>query len=91
MKAIVQNGYGSPDVFELKEIVKPVVGKDNDVLVRVRAAALHAGDYLIMRGTPYLVRLLPMGFFYQIAAMEVWVILSRRLCCRRLCARRYAW
>ena len=33
MKAIVQNAYGSPDVFELKEIDKPVVKKDDDVLV----------------------------------------------------------
>jgi NADPH:quinone reductase-like Zn-dependent oxidoreductase len=49
VKAIVQNGYGSPDVLELKEIDKPVV-KDDDVLVRVHAAALHAGDYFIMRG-----------------------------------------
>ena len=56
MKAIVQNEYGSPDVLELKEIDKPVV-KDNDVLVRVHAAALHAGDYYCMRGMPYLVRL----------------------------------
>jgi NADPH:quinone reductase-like Zn-dependent oxidoreductase len=55
MKAIVQNGYGSPDVFELKEIDKPMV-KDDDVLVRVHAAALHAGDYFTMRGVPYLVR-----------------------------------
>ena len=56
MKAIVQNDYGSPDVFELKEIDKPVV-KDDDVLVRVHAAALHAGDYFAMRGVPYLVRM----------------------------------
>jgi NADPH:quinone reductase-like Zn-dependent oxidoreductase len=56
MKAIVQNDYGSPDVFELKEIDKPV-GKENDVLVRVHAAALHAGDYFTMRGVPYLVRM----------------------------------
>jgi NADPH:quinone reductase-like Zn-dependent oxidoreductase len=56
MKAIVQNDYGSPDVFELKEIDKPV-GKENDVLVRVHAAALHAGDYFAMRGVPYLVRM----------------------------------
>jgi len=55
MKAIVQNAYGSPAVLELKEIDKPVV-KDNGVLVRVHAAALHAGDYFIMRGVPYLAR-----------------------------------
>ncbi len=56
MKAIVQNGYGSPDVFELKELDKPAV-KDGDVLVRVHAAALHAGDYFAMRGLPYVARL----------------------------------
>lgn len=56
MKAIVQNEYGSPDVFELKEIDKPVV-KDDDVLVRVHAAALHAGDYFTMRGMPVAVRM----------------------------------
>jgi NADPH:quinone reductase-like Zn-dependent oxidoreductase len=56
MKAIVQNGYGSPDVLELKEIDKPVV-KDDEVLVRVHAAALHAGDYFAMRGVPYMVRM----------------------------------
>ncbi|UCG50768.1 MAG: NAD(P)-dependent alcohol dehydrogenase, partial [Candidatus Latescibacterota bacterium] len=55
MKAIVQTDYGSPDVFELREIDKPTV-KDNDVLVRVHAAALHAGDYFTMRGSPYPVR-----------------------------------
>jgi NADPH:quinone reductase-like Zn-dependent oxidoreductase len=56
MKAIVQNGYGSPDVLALQEIDKPVV-KDGDVLVRVHAAAIHAGDYFCMKGTPYVVRL----------------------------------
>jgi NADPH:quinone reductase-like Zn-dependent oxidoreductase len=55
MKAIVQNGYGSSDVFGLKEIDKPVV-EENDVLVRVHAASLAAGDYFAMRGKPYLVR-----------------------------------
>ena len=55
MKAIVQNAYGSPAVLELKEIDDPVV-KDDGVLVRVHAAALHAGDYFVMRGSPYLAR-----------------------------------
>ena len=56
MKAIVQTGYGSPDFFELREIDKPAI-KDNEVLVRVHAAALHAGDVFFMRGVPYMVRL----------------------------------
>ena len=60
MKAIVQNGYGSPDVLELKEIEEPVV-KDDSVLVRVHAAALHAGDCFGMRGTPFPIRLV-VGF-----------------------------
>ncbi len=56
MKAIVQNSYGSSTVLELKEIDRPVV-KENGVLVRVHAAALHAGDYFALIGVPYLVRL----------------------------------
>ena len=55
MKAIVQNKYGSPDFLELKEIERPPV-KKNKVLVRVHAAALHAGDYFILRGKPSAVR-----------------------------------
>jgi NADPH:quinone reductase-like Zn-dependent oxidoreductase len=55
MKAIVQNAYGSPAVLALKEIAKPVL-KDGRVLVRVHAAALHAGDCFIMKGVPYPVR-----------------------------------
>jgi NADPH:quinone reductase-like Zn-dependent oxidoreductase len=56
MKAIVQDKYGSPDdVLKLKEIDKPVT-KDDDVLVRVHAAAIHAGDYFCVRGTPFAVR-----------------------------------
>lgn len=38
MKAIVQETYGSPDVLELKDIDKPMVG-DDDLLVRVHALA----------------------------------------------------
>ena len=56
MKAIVQNEYGSPDVLALADIDQPVPGKE-EVLVRVRASAVHAGDYFALTGTPYLVRL----------------------------------
>lgn len=60
MKAIAQNEYGSPDVLKLKEVDKPVV-KEDDVLVRVHATGLNAGDYFSMRGSPWLVRLI-VGF-----------------------------
>ena len=56
MKAIFQTGYGSPDNFELRELDKPAI-KDFEVLVKVHAAALHAGDLFFMRGVPYMVRL----------------------------------
>ncbi len=56
MKAIVQEEYGPPDVLQLKDIDKPAVG-DHDVLVRVRATAVHPGDYFVLTGLPYVVRL----------------------------------
>ena len=44
MKAVVQGRYGSsPDVLELREIDRPVVG-DDEVLVRVHAAFYVAGS-----------------------------------------------
>jgi len=57
MKAIVQHRYGPPDVLTVEEIDKPVVG-DDDVLIRVHAAALNAGDGFVMRGVPYIIRLI---------------------------------
>ncbi|MEV6950358.1 NAD(P)-dependent alcohol dehydrogenase [Streptomyces sp. NPDC051183] len=56
MKAIVQDRYGSPDVLEFREVDKPVVA-DGEVLVRVRAAAVNARDWHLMRGDPYVARL----------------------------------
>ena len=56
MKAIVQDAYGSADVLELRDIERPVP-KDNEVLVRVQAAGLHRGDWHVMTGLPYLIRI----------------------------------
>src|SRR5919197_1418284 len=56
MKAIVQDRYGSPDILECKDIAAPVAA-DNEVLVRVHAAAVNALDWHFMRGDPYLARL----------------------------------
>jgi NADPH:quinone reductase-like Zn-dependent oxidoreductase len=55
MKAIVQDEYGSPDVLKLREIDKPEV-KDDEVLVRVRAASVNPADWHYMRGVPYIMR-----------------------------------
>ncbi len=56
MKAIVFDTYGSADVLEFREIDKPIV-KDNEVLVRIRAAAANPYDWRIMRADPLLIRL----------------------------------
>ena len=56
MKAVVQVGYGSADVLALKAIDTPVIA-DDDVLVRVQAASLAAGDYFGMRGMPFPIRM----------------------------------
>lgn len=56
MKAIVQDRYGEPGaVLELQEIDKPVV-KDDEVLVRVHAASIHVGDWMLVTGVPYVAR-----------------------------------
>jgi NADPH:quinone reductase-like Zn-dependent oxidoreductase len=57
MKAIVYHQYGSPDVLRLEEIEKPTAG-DNEVVIKVRAAALNPSDWHFMRGLPYLVRII---------------------------------
>jgi NADPH:quinone reductase-like Zn-dependent oxidoreductase len=60
MYAVVQDTYGSPDVLELREIDKPVVG-DDEVLVQVRAAGVDPGVWHLMTGLPYLVRVMGYG------------------------------
>jgi NADPH:quinone reductase-like Zn-dependent oxidoreductase len=57
MKAIVQTEYGSPDVLSLAEVDRPLV-PDNGVLVKVHAASVDAGVWHLMRGTPFLIRLM---------------------------------
>ena len=56
MKAIVQRRFGSPDVLRLEEVDKPVPRED-EVLVRVCAAAVNIGDWHLLRGIPYVMRL----------------------------------
>ena len=56
MKAVVQDRYGGVDVLQFRDVDQPVP-KDNQVLVRVRAAGLDWGVWHVMTGLPYLIRL----------------------------------
>lgn len=61
MHAVVYSAYGSPDVLDFAEVEKPAPS-DDEVLVRVVAASVNAGDWHLMRGTPFLVRLVYGGY-----------------------------
>jgi NADPH:quinone reductase-like Zn-dependent oxidoreductase len=56
MKAIVQDDYGEADVLRLDEVHLPTIS-DDEVLLRVHAAAVDRGTWHLMAGLPYLVRL----------------------------------
>ncbi len=55
MQAIVCHTYGSPDVLKLEEVAKPVP-QENEVLVKIAAASVAAGDWHLLRADPFLVR-----------------------------------
>src|SRR3954469_7102906 len=52
MKAILQDAYGTGDVWRLGEIALPQVA-DKEVLVKVEAAGLDRGTWHLMTGLPY--------------------------------------
>lgn len=56
MKAIVHRCYGPPDVLKLENIEKPTPA-DNEVLVKIHAAAVNPLDWHYMRGKPYIMRM----------------------------------
>lgn len=57
MKAVVYNRYGSPDALELTELEKPVPG-DREVRVQVHAVSINSWDWDLLRGVPFVNRLM---------------------------------
>jgi NADPH:quinone reductase-like Zn-dependent oxidoreductase len=56
MYAMRYTRYGSPDVLKLDRVDTPQLGA-TDVLIQVHAAAANAGDWHLLRGDPFIVRL----------------------------------
>jgi NADPH:quinone reductase-like Zn-dependent oxidoreductase len=60
MKAIVYTKFGPPDVLQLREVEKPVP-KEDEILIRVRAASVNAYDWRHLRADPFLIRFMGAG------------------------------
>jgi NADPH:quinone reductase-like Zn-dependent oxidoreductase len=60
MKAMVYTKFGPPDVLQLQEVEKPVP-KDNEILIRVRAASANAYDWRHLKADPFLIRFMGAG------------------------------
>ncbi len=60
MKAVICPKYGSPDVLQLREVVKPVPQED-EVLIQIHAASLNSRDLRMLRANPFFMRLMPGG------------------------------
>ena len=73
MKAILTGKYGHPEkVLSLKEIPKPSP-KAKEVLIKIHASAVNDYDWSMVRGKPYLYRLL-FGLFkpkHSVPGMEL--------------------
>jgi NADPH:quinone reductase-like Zn-dependent oxidoreductase len=55
MRAITYTEYGPPEILQFTEVAKPTP-KDDEVLIKIRAASVNPLDSHFMRGEPFFVR-----------------------------------
>ncbi|MFI5336393.1 MAG: NAD(P)-dependent alcohol dehydrogenase [Opitutales bacterium] len=56
MRAIIHTEYGPPEILKFTEVAKPTP-KDDEVLIKIRAASVNPLDWHYLRGAPYLIRI----------------------------------
>jgi NADPH:quinone reductase-like Zn-dependent oxidoreductase len=62
MKAIVHKKYGSPDVLHFEDVKNPDLNEEQ-VLIKVHAASINAGDWQFLTADPLPMRLIGTGLF----------------------------
>lgn len=73
MKTILHTKYGPPDVLQLSEVEKPVPG-DDEVLIKVKTTSVNTADCYILKGEPFLVRIMDVGILkpkYKIPGSDI--------------------
>lgn len=73
MKAIIYTKYGTPDNLQLVELDKPTP-MDDEVLIRVRAAAINSADWRFLVGSPFLIRFMGYGLLkpkYKVLGSDI--------------------
>jgi NADPH:quinone reductase-like Zn-dependent oxidoreductase len=70
MRALVYSEFGGPEVLRQVDVETPVP-RDNEVLIRVRAAALNPADWHLARGIPYPIRLMQGGLRKPASARRI--------------------